>query len=181
MPPIRPCELPATALLRKYQGGQAYVDCYVAEVPLAVSHAEFVAAFYTTRLFKLERAILKWLAALPSSDAGAQALAAGGASTFAAWRVEGRDADQLLMADLLGRTRSWLMASPAGGNPAGRSTRLYFGSALVPKLDPSSGRLAMGFAFYALGGFHRLYSRLLLGAACQRLLASRCKSQAGQP
>lgn len=172
MPAIRPCELPATALLRKYQGGQGYVDCYVAEVPVAVSHAEFVAAFYTTRLFKAERAILKWLAALPSSDAGAQALAAGSVGTFAAWRVESRSGDQLLMADVLGRTRSWLMATPAGGTPAGHSTRLYFGSAVVPKIDAGSGKPAMGFAFYALGGFHRLYSRLLLGAACKRLLAA---------
>lgn len=173
MPSIRPSELPATALLRKYQGGQGYVDCYVAQVPVAVSHAQFVAAFYTTGLFKLERAILKWLAALPSSDTEAQALAAGSVSRFAAWQVENRSADQLLMADLSGRTRSWLMAAPTGGH----STRLYFGSAVVPKIDAGIGQHSMGFAFYALGGFHRIYSRLLLAAACRRLLAAHRQDQ----
>lgn len=161
--------MPAAALLRKYQDGQGYSDCYVTEIPLAVSHAEFVAAFYTTRLFKVERALLTWLAALPSSDAGAQALAAGRVGTFAAWRVESRAVGQLLLADMLGRTRSWLMAEPAGAG----GTRLYFGSAVVPKRKAAGGKQTMGVAFHALGGFHRLYSRLLLGAACRRLLAAR--------
>lgn len=178
MPAIKTSELPETALLRKYQGASAYVDCYCAEVPAAVSHAEFVEAFYTTNLFKVERAILKCLAALPSTDVQAQSLAAGGASTFAAWRVESRRDNQLLMADLLGRTRSWLMTTPAASRSAEHRTLLYFGSAVVPKVDARTGAATMGFAFYALGGFHRLYSRLLLGAACHRLLAKRRKGAA---
>jgi hypothetical protein len=40
MPAIRPSELPETALLRKYQNGSGYADCYSVEVPAAVSHAE---------------------------------------------------------------------------------------------------------------------------------------------
>lgn len=178
MPAIRPSKPPETALLRKYQNGSGYADCYSVEVPAAVSLAEFVQAFYTTSLFKAERAILKWLAARPSTDAEAQSLAAGSATTFAVWRVESRSANQLLMADLLGRTRSWLMTTPSSGLPAEQRTCLYFGSAVVPKVDAKTGAFTMGFAFYVLGGFHRLYSCLLLRAACNRLMSNRRKGAA---
>jgi len=172
MPLIRPCEIPASALLMKYQDALGYADCYVTEIPAIVSQAEFVEAFYTTTLFKFERLILKWFVARPSTDAEAQSLAAGNTMTFAAWRIESRSANQLLMADYLGRTRSWLMATPVADPVAGQNTRLYFGSAVVPHVDSKTGKVTMGFAFHALGGFHRLYSRLLLRAASRRLLAT---------
>ena len=173
MASIQPSELPETALLRKYQHGGAYADCYVTEVAGSVSQPAFVEAFYTTALFKLERAILKWLAAKPSTDIEAQQLAMAASDSFAAWRVEGRSADQLLLADYTGRTRSWLMASPVNGNAAGARTRLYFGSAVVPKVNAKSGRRELGFVFHALLGFHKLYSRGLLLSARSRLLSSR--------
>lgn len=169
---IRPSELPASALLRRYQDGKSYADCYVTEVPGAVSHRAFVEAFYTTRLFKLERALLTWLASRPSTDTQAGELAEGRRESFAAWRVEGRDVDQLLMADMTGHTRSWLMVAPVGGDSA--RTRLYFGSAVVARTDAATGRHRIGFAFRALLGFHKLYSRLLLSAARSRLLSNRC-------
>ena len=43
------------ALLRKYLHRGAYVDCYVTEVARPVSHSEYVEAFYTTVVFKVER------------------------------------------------------------------------------------------------------------------------------
>lgn len=165
MPTIQPCELPPTALLRRHRHGGAFADCYVIDIRLAVTHAEFVEAFYTTGLFKLERLLLRWLAARPSTDAQARQLAAGEADTFAAWRVEGREPGQLLLADLTGRTRSWLMVE---GAPAG--TRLYFGSAVISKPGKNGGPPRMGALFEALLGFHRLYSRALLQAAHRRLL-----------
>ena len=169
-PSIQPSPLPADALLRKYQQGIGYADCYVAEVPGKVSLADFIEAFYTTRLFKIERTLLRWLAARPATDADARALAAGGVDTFSAWRVEDRSAYQLLLADLLGkRTRSWLMAQPVNG-AARPATRLHFGSAVVPLVKRKTGEQRMGWGFHALGGFHRLYSRLLLRAACRRLV-----------
>ena len=61
----------------------------------------------------------------------------------------------------------------AGAASADRQTRLYFGSAVVPKRASGSARPQMGFAFHALLGLHRLYSRLLLQAARSRLLSSR--------
>ena len=188
MLPVLPCALPPVAFLRKYVGDTGYVDCYVSEVAGSVSQAAFVEAFYTTGLFKVERTVLKWFAGRPSTDFDAKQLSAGSLSSFAAWRVEAQDAEQLLLADFTGRTRSWLMAVEAveAGEAvedvvavAGKATthasrtRLYFGSAVVPRKDRATGRQRMGFAFHALLGFHRLYSRLLLGAASARVMRAR--------
>ncbi len=169
MSAIQTGELPQDALLDKYRQREDYSDCYFTDVPRNISQAEYVEAFYTTWLFRIERMILSLLVSKPSTDLQAKQLAAGESDNFAAWSVEGRAPDQLLMCDFQGRTRSWLM-SVAGedGNPSG--TRLYFGSAVVADADPVSGRRSFGFAFHALMGFHRLYSRALLNAARARLL-----------
>lgn len=170
MPAIQACALPEQALLARYARGGAYTDCFVAEVDRPVTHAQYVEAFYTGALFKLERHLLAWFAASPSTDAQAKELACGALGRFAAWRVEERCADQLLMCDLGGRTRSWLMVGPASGG-ASAGTRLYFGSAVVPVLDKRSGQARIGFPFNTLLGFHKLYSRALLSAAHARLAA----------
>jgi hypothetical protein len=161
---VRPCELPAEALLQRYRASGAYADCYCIDVAHAVSHADYVHAFYTTAVFKLERLLLRLFAARPSTDAQAAALARGETDVFAAWSVEGRAPNQLLLCDFARRTRSWLMVAPL---PSG--TRLYFGSAVVPVRDRRSGALRMGLGFSALLGFHKMYSRVLLSAARARL------------
>lgn len=145
------------------------MDCYVAEVPLDADLARYVEAFYTGRAFKLERLLLRWFANRPSTDADARAVARGETSAFAAWTVEARDPRQLLMCDMLGRTRSWFMVAPVGtaGAPG---TRLYFGSAVVPVRDARSGEARLGGLFRALLGFHQHYSRVLLSAARSRIL-----------
>jgi hypothetical protein len=168
MPFVRPCSLPPNALLSKYAQAGAYTDCYTADIVGPVSQAAYVEAFYTSWLFKLERLVLALLVRKPSTDARARELASGVADSFAAWRVEARNADQLLMCDFLGRTRSWLMTGPSGDGGATR-TRLHFGTAVAPVVSKVSGRATMGFAFKALVGFHRLYSRALLYAARARL------------
>ena len=160
--------LPDHALLARYAGNGGYTDCYATDLPGAYSHAEFVAAFYTTWLFKLERAILKWLAAKPSTDDEATELARGARHSFAAWTVEDSAPNQLLLCDFLGNTRSWLMVEPRHD---GGVTRLYFGSAVVPR-DVTDGHPRLGFSFRALLGFHRRYSRALLAAACARLTSN---------
>ncbi len=169
MSAIQTGELPQDALLDKYRQQGDYTDCYFTDVLRNISQAEYVAAFYTTWLFRIERMILSLLVSKPSTDLQAKQLAAGESDNFAAWSVEGRAPNQLLMCDFQGRTRSWLM-SVAGedGNPS--STRLYFGSAVVADVDAVSGRRSFGFAFHALMGFHRLYSRALLNVARARLL-----------
>jgi hypothetical protein len=169
MASVSPSELPATALLRYYQSHGAYADCYVTDIQGPVSQTQFVEAFYTTPLFKLERLLLRWLAAKPSTDTDAKNLAAGTLDAFAAWRVERRDTNQLLLSDFTGRTKSWLMVAtvePASGTA---KTCLYFGSAIVPKVDRKTGRRSLGLLFHALLGFHKLYSRALLQAARSRL------------
>ena len=173
MTSIQPGELPSAALLRRYQHGGAYADCYFTDVAGAVSQSAFVEAFYTTPLFKVERAILKWFAARPSTDIDARRLAEAAVDSFAAWSVEGRTADQLLLADYTGRTRSWLMAAPVVGHAGGASTRLYFGSAVVPRVSARSGKRDLGFTFRALLSFHKLYSRALLSSARARVLTTR--------
>ncbi|MEX1993234.1 MAG: hypothetical protein WD929_01120 [Steroidobacteraceae bacterium] len=166
IPSIQPHELPAAALLRRYRERDAYTDCYATEISRPVPHAEYVEAFYTTWVFKLERLLLAWFVARPSTDAQARELAGGQRESFAAWNVEARTPDQLLLADFQGRTCSWLMSEPL---PGGRSTRLYFGSAVVPILNKRSGERKVGFVFRALLGFHRFYSRVLLRSAARRL------------
>jgi len=152
MSPIQVCALPEQALLAKYAQRGAYTDCYSTEISRPVSHAEYVEAFYTGAAFKLERLLLAWFASRPSTDAQAKA----------------RSTDQLLMCDLSGRTRSWLMVAPLRTGDSTR-TRLYFGSAVVPVVDKASGQARIGFLFRALLGFHQLYSRVLLHAARSRL------------
>ncbi len=164
---IQLCELPQRSLLCKYKQQGAYTDCYAVEVPRAISYAEYIEAFYTTPLFKVERFILAALVSKPSADLQARQLALGETATFAAWSVEGRAENQLLLCDFLGRTRSWLMTETGESNPG--STRLYFGSAVVPELNAEAGQASFGFAFHALLGFHRLYSRALLRSAVSRL------------
>lgn len=161
---VHACELPAGALLARYRDdGGSYTDCYAARVIRPVVHTAFVEAFYTSWLFKLERRVLAW-SSLPSTDAQAAELAAGRREAFAAWRVESRSADQLLMCDLSGRTRSWLMTGADG--------TLYFGSAVVPAPDRPAGAPALAFPYRQLLGFHRLYSRALLRAAAARIEAA---------
>jgi hypothetical protein len=158
-------ELPEGALLRRYVAKGAYTDCFAVDVATSVSFAAFVEAFYTSAAFKCERFVLTWVVAKPSSDDDARRLARGESEKFAAWSVEARAADQLLVCDYLSRTRSWLMVEPM----AGGGTRLYFGSAVVP-VGIGSGRARLGFPFNALLPFHKLYARILLGAARGRVL-----------
>lgn len=161
-----PCALPEGALLGRHVESGNYTDCYRVDLDeVQVGFADYVQAFYTTRLFKLERWILRWLVRRPSTDAQVAELARGQREDFAAWTVEARAPAQLLLCDLYGRTRSWLMLAPTA-----EGSTLYFGSAVVARRDPRTGARSMGWTYRALLGFHKLYSRLLLSAAVNRLL-----------
>lgn len=158
---MQPATLPAHALTQAYARDGHYTDCYATTVARTVSQAQYVEAFYTSWLFKLERWILGWAVSRPSTDEQARQLAAGTLERFSAWRVEGRADNQLLTRDeFTGRTGSWLMVEPL----AGGGTRLYFGSVVVSKRD---GKLGGNFSLML--GFHKLYSRMLLAAAARRL------------
>ena len=164
---VQPCEVPLNSFLRHYKDGPGYADCYVTQVPGAVTQAAYIEAFYTSPLFKIERTLLQYLTSKPATDADAKALAGGGATRFSAWRVEAQSSTELLLADFTGRTRSWLMAVPAPIENDPPGTLLYFGSAVVPLAGQGVQR--MGWVFHALLGFHRLYSRMLLGTTSQRV------------
>jgi hypothetical protein len=69
---IESCPLPDEALLNTYAENGAYTDCYRTDICAAVTLAEYVNAFYTTRVFRLERIILKWAVSRPSTDAQAK-------------------------------------------------------------------------------------------------------------
>src|SRR5262249_6828333 len=163
---VHQCALPADAALGAYARIGAYTDCYAVVLPRVISQAEYLEAFYTSAVFKVERWLIARFMSCPSSDAQAQQLAQGSLSSFAAWSVEQHKPNQLVLA--AGRTRSWLMvaASQEAGLPG---TKLYFGSAIVPRRGGDAGRSAMGWQFRALLGFHKLYSRVLLSAASRKL------------
>ena len=157
--------LPGEALLSRYrrpldERGH-YTDCFSIVYPGQIDLGAFVTAFYTTPLFRCERLVLR-LAGIRSDDLDIAAMLSRERPGFAAWKVEDRSENQLLMTDLAGRTRSWFMTAPT----LEHGTRLYFGSAVIarqPQGLPVSYRLFLGL--------HRLYSRLLLGAAVRRLRA----------
>ena len=161
---IEKCIVPANSLLQKYSIDGAYVDCYSTVILGRVYFPEFIFAFYTTSLFKLERVILKFTVSKPSTDDQARQLADGGIETFAAWSVENRNENEILMCDFLKRTRSWLMVVPIN-IVGGTRTHLYFGTAIVPMQISKTGKPSIGFGFQALLGFHKIYSRLLLYSA----------------
>ena len=142
----------------------AYTDCFQTQVPGRVSLSKFIFAFYTTPLFKLERLILKLTAAKPSTDIQARQLANGSTSEFAAWHVENRKENELLMCDFRGRTRSWFMVNSMNTD-SDPGTHLYFGSAVVPRRTSKTERPSLELAFQALLGFHQIYSVLLLYSA----------------
>ena len=156
----RACNIPRDGLLQAYAtDGSTYTDCFEVMSPLAIPMEEFVQAFYSTWLFKVERLILSGVLRRLITDADVLALA-DGADSFAVWTVEARAQNQLLLCDMTGHTRSYLALSAKDGGV----TRLIFGSAVVPS---EGGQLGRGIQ--ALMPLHRLYSKCLLRLAERKL------------
>ena len=159
--------VPDDALLKTYRGGARpdrwgrYGDCFSVAVDRAVNLADFVFAFYTSPVFRIERLILRALIGTPSSDAEARALADGSAASFAVWYVGERTATQLLLCDRYERTRSWFRVVALSG---GR-TLLQFGSAVAAARGDRTGTSSLGGTFRLLLRVHVLYSQVLLHAA----------------
>ncbi len=158
---IHRAALPPGALLIGQAKPDDYLDCFAVDLPVRLSLADYVSAFYTTWLFKLERVILT-MAGHPSTDEQAYSLARAERHAFAAWKLEARESDQMLMRDLTGATCSWLMVQPVAGG-----TRLYFGSGVRARKRHADGTLKLPFGYRALMGLHVLYSRALLAAAAK--------------
>lgn len=163
--------IPKGGLLNAYANQtNVYTDCFTANVPLSVSIAEFTFAFFTTPVFRLERAILSLSGSGHSTDQDVKDLAAGKSEKLAAWRVEKTEANQLLLTASKGRIRTWLMTEPDTSETD--HTRLYFGSAVLPKEKQPDGKSEMGFLFRTLLGFHKMYSRILLWSAKRQIESS---------
>jgi hypothetical protein len=163
--------VPDFSLLRTYRAPlhanawKEFMDCFAAELPRTVSLAEFIRAFYDSLPFRLERRIIQVLIGRPSTAQDLQALASGASEDFAAWVVLERTDTQILLGDFRGQTRSWLAVQPLPGG----GTQLLFGSGIRSVPDPVTGAPTRSWGFRTLGGFHLLYSRVLLGAARRRL------------
>ena len=159
--------VPNDALLRTFRGGThperwgSYADCFAVGVDRSVSLAEFVFAFYTSPLFRIERGLLRLLINAPSSRSDARAVADGTADKFAAWYVGQRTATQLLMCDRYERTRSWFRVAPKSGG----GTHLQFGSAVAARRGEHGEIPRRPAAFKPLLSFHVVYSQALLRAA----------------
>jgi hypothetical protein len=159
--------VPNGALLRTYRGGlyperwRESGDCFTISVDRVVSLAEFVFAFYTSPVFRMERVILGLLVGAPSTDMDARRLAEGTTASFAIWRVGERTAAQLLMCDRYERTRSWFGVVPLSDG----KTLLQFGSAVASRSNPRAVPRARGSLFGLLSRFHVVYSQVLLHAA----------------
>jgi len=162
---VAPCPVPQDGLLQRYVGeGATYTDCYEACVPGSVDLEQFVAAFYTTSLFRVERIVLRLALRKRIFDSDSAAMIAGETDTFAVWRVEARTDGQILLKDQSDLTRSWFSASVAQD---GRSV-VRFGSAVIAAPGaslPLAAKLSLPL--------HRIYSGALLRTAVRGLVRSR--------
>ena len=165
--------VPDDALLKTYRGSARperwnhHVDCFTVTVDRSVRLSDFVIAFYTSRLFRVERLLLTIVFRAPSTDAQVHAVAEGSTNSFAIWRVGERTSTQLLMCDRYEKTRSWFRVVP---NDNGR-TVLQFGSAVAARRDRRTGSMQLRTGFRVLLPFHVLYSKLLLKAATNRVMS----------
>jgi hypothetical protein len=151
--------LPEGALLNRYDVPGGYVDCFTCDVARSVDLPQLIGAFYQSRAFRPERWLLGAVLGKKADNEDVARLARGEAEQFSAWSVEARSADQIMLCDFQGKTRSWLMVMPIE-----QGTRLHFGSAVVPARSRTDR-----IAFAALTGFHRWYSRTLLRSALRGL------------
>lgn len=161
---LRAVTVPPWAHLNDYPDPPHYSDCFAVDVAGHVDLATFVAAFYQTPLFRLEALILRLAVRKPSTHADAVSLARGETDTFAAWTVEARSENALMMCDMAGRTRSWFGVEPMSG-----STRLLFGSVVTAVAKSDGDAPQLGAMFTLLLPFHKLYARALLWWAARRV------------
>lgn len=155
-------DLPRERLLAQQAAIAGYhTDATYVDVARGVELPQLIHAFYTSSLFKAERAVLR-LAGHRSSDEQAAALAAGDLDHFAVWKQEARSSHDLLMVDISGRTKSWLCTERIQNG-----SRLWFGTVVVPKQTLTGLRIP--FLFRALMRPHLFYSRQLLRSAVRNL------------
>lgn len=165
---VESAAIPATSLLSVYEAEPfGFVDAYNVTTQFDVSLKQHIEAFYNSWVFRPERLLIHLLLKHPSDADAVARLAAGESEAFAAWRVEARREDEILLCDVSGATRSWLAVEAID-----QGTRVWFGSAVVPRRDQDGNPKPPSLVFTLLTGFHRLYSRCLLTAGAHQLRQS---------
>ncbi|APG49136.1 hypothetical protein [Phaeobacter porticola] len=158
--------IPEGSLLQQFAERPGFhVDAFVAHVGFTPSLNDYIVAMFDSRVFRIERALLALAAFKPTFKEGVAALAAAESDRLASWKTVQRTEQELLMEVEKGRVRTWLMVEPAQGG----ASKLWFGSAVVPKPAQTGKAGGIGFVFRTLMGFHKLYSRVLLRAAIHGL------------
>jgi len=153
--------VPIGGLLNAYAGQPGnYTDCFTLDIPKMVTLREFILVFFNTPVFRLERLLLGLFASRPSVREDVIDLASGASDTLAAWKVESRNKNQMLLAVGGGPIRTWLMVEQHPYNSG--TSRLYFGSAVLAVEQGPNAKLKIGKMFRLMLGFHNFYSRLLL-------------------
>ena len=159
---------PEDGFLKDYDAiDGAHTDCFCTDIECLVTLEDFITAFFSTPIFKLERLLLRIFVGAKTTEEDVAALASGEASSFATWETEKRNQTQISLAVHNSPIRTWLKVEP---KPETSTTQLYFGSAVLPTLKDHSGRPKLGVFICALMGFHMLYSRILLWSAKRRLM-----------
>lgn len=165
MSQITATALPETAFLARYEAQpDTHTDCFQVTLPKHIPLEDFINAFFNSLLFRIERLILKLTVKKPSTDEDIAKLANGTSDTMAAWQLEQRDENQILLEVPQTPIRTWLMRRTDGDH-----THLYFGSAILPSRKDRHGKPAMGHLFFVLTWFHILYARALLYLAKRAL------------
>ncbi|NRB30287.1 MAG: hypothetical protein HRU27_06805 [Rhizobiaceae bacterium] len=159
---------PEGAFISQYSttlGG--YSDCYYIDIQKDVALSDYILAFFSTPIFRMERLILNLVPSGRSNEQCVLDLAAGTGDKIAGWKTEKRDDSQLLLAVGDGPIRTWLMVQ---GSPYSETTtRLYFGSAVLPTGMTKEGHPKLAIVFRLFAGLHIFYSRLLLWWAARDL------------
>lgn len=141
-----------------------YCDCYSTLIDKKVDLQEFVYAFYTSRIFRIERKILATVLSIPTTDEYAKQLSLGNTDSFSAWTVETRLDDEIPLREPRSRTASWFTVRQDVACTGDR-TELIFGSVVLLNDD----RKGLGALFNSLSSFHTYYSCALLRSANKRL------------
>lgn len=167
--PVKKCQIPKDSFLDAYASlPGCHTDCFSVGVSDPVTLPDFIGAFFTSPVFRLERWVLAVFAAAKTTDMDIGNLASGKSDRLAMWVVEARKCDQIILAVGSGPIRSWLMVAPNPNHAQGAI--LHFGSVVLPMTDAANGTPKIGLVFRLFLGFHKFYSRILLWSAKRNIL-----------
>lgn len=165
---ISECALPDRSVLHpsheRYSSEYHYTDSFMYESTENISFESFIHSFYVSKVFKLERFLLRLFLRKSITDGMAEELAKGERDNYAAWNEEYRNDNQLLMADITGSTKSWFMVEKHSNG-----CKLYFGTVVMSKKDKAGQPKSPMPLFSWTVPAHKFYSKALLWSAKKQL------------